>query len=103
MEGKDGQVRVANIRTAGGVTNRPISKLYPLELMEPKDNDQAVAREKETKEVRVPVEETLFFLNLLSLQRRAGKKSLTATGIEPSNLTSARCASNHYAKFPQQI
>jgi hypothetical protein len=30
----DGEVRAAEIRTAGGKTNRPISKLYPLEVTE---------------------------------------------------------------------
>jgi len=30
----DGRVRVANIRTDGGMTNRPITKLYPLEAGE---------------------------------------------------------------------
>ena len=31
-EGKDGYVRSADIRTANGKTNRPIAKLYPLEI-----------------------------------------------------------------------
>ena len=32
IEGKDGLVRAAHIRTAQGRTNRPISKLCPLEV-----------------------------------------------------------------------
>ena len=32
ITGKDGLVRAANIRTSTGCTNRPIAKLYPLEV-----------------------------------------------------------------------
>ena len=32
IRGRDGYVRSANIRTASGKTNRPIGKLYPLEI-----------------------------------------------------------------------
>ena len=32
IQGKDGYTRAANIRYNGGRTNRPITKLYPLEL-----------------------------------------------------------------------
>ena len=32
IEGVDGLVRAANIRTSTGRTNRPITKLYPLEV-----------------------------------------------------------------------
>ena len=32
IEGEDGQIRAAHIRTANGKTNRPIAKLYPLEV-----------------------------------------------------------------------
>ena len=32
ITGKDGLVRAANIRTCTGHTNRPITKLYPLEV-----------------------------------------------------------------------
>ena len=32
IQGKDGYTRAANIRYNGGRTNRPIAKLYPLEL-----------------------------------------------------------------------
>jgi len=32
ISGNDGRVRAANIRTDGGMTNRPITKLYPLEI-----------------------------------------------------------------------
>jgi hypothetical protein len=31
----DGEIRAADIRTANGKTNRPISKLYPLQVTEP--------------------------------------------------------------------
>lgn len=33
LEGKDGLVRAANIRTANGRTNRPIARLIPLEVV----------------------------------------------------------------------
>ena len=32
ISGEDGLVRAANIRTSTGRTNRPITKLYPLEV-----------------------------------------------------------------------
>ena len=32
VKGRDGLVRKAMVRTSSGVTNRPISKLYPLEV-----------------------------------------------------------------------
>ena len=32
IRGNDGLVRAANIRTKNGQTNRPITKLYPLEI-----------------------------------------------------------------------
>ena len=33
-KGKDGLIRLAVIRTTHGVTNRPITKLYPMEITE---------------------------------------------------------------------
>ena len=33
--GGDGLVRAVNIRTSSGKTNRPITKLYPLEINSP--------------------------------------------------------------------
>ncbi|XP_065917547.1 uncharacterized protein [Dysidea avara] len=58
MEGLDGYARAAKIRTSTGRTNRPIAKLYPLELSSPcepttcddnrdtdKDNDHDVSSE----------------------------------------------------------
>ena len=39
LPGRDGHVRAVNIRTQGGKTNRPISKLYPLEISaQPQEN-----------------------------------------------------------------
>jgi hypothetical protein len=38
IRSQDGQIRAANIRTANGKTNRPISKLYPLQVAEPSDD-----------------------------------------------------------------
>ena len=32
ITGNDGLIRVANLRTSTGQTNRPIAKLYPLEV-----------------------------------------------------------------------
>ena len=51
IQGKDGLVRAVNLRTSNGRTNRPITKLYPLELVEASetsDNANASAF-KETK------------------------------------------------------
>ena len=33
VQGEDGYTRAANIRYRGGKTNRPIAKLYPLEVL----------------------------------------------------------------------
>ena len=50
--GEDGLVRAANIRTSTGKANRPISKLYPLEvtaqdpLHQDNDSDQTVQPNK---------------------------------------------------------
>ena len=48
QRGNDSLVRSATIRTANGITNRPISKLYPLEVNAGKnaiedDNDDQVS------------------------------------------------------------
>ena len=32
IKGRDGLIRAANLRTKNGPTNRPISKLYPIEV-----------------------------------------------------------------------
>ena len=32
ITGRDGHVRAVNLQTSNGITNRPITKLYPLEL-----------------------------------------------------------------------
>ena len=34
IRGPDGLVRAVTLRTKSGVTNRPIARLYPLEIME---------------------------------------------------------------------
>ena len=43
IRGKDGLVRAANIRTAQGRTNRPITKLIPLEVSQPSDVTKSTA------------------------------------------------------------
>ena len=46
IRGKDGLVRAVNLRTSKGKTNRPITKLYPLELVDSeKFSDSPVERE----------------------------------------------------------
>ena len=45
--GNDGMVRSANIRTKTGVTNRPVSKLYPLEVTA---NEATSVRSQATEE-----------------------------------------------------
>ena len=42
IEGEDGHVRAAHIRTATGKTNRPIAKLYPLEVRATNEADHPV-------------------------------------------------------------
>ena len=43
IRGKDGLVRAASIRTAQGRTNRPITKLIPLEVSQPSDVTKSTA------------------------------------------------------------
>ena len=47
IRGKDGYARAANIRYSEGKTNRPIAKLYPLELSSTNNtNEQHVTANK---------------------------------------------------------
>ena len=46
--GNDGLVRAANIRTVNGRTNRPIAKLYPLEVTAPTEAKTTVDDKEET-------------------------------------------------------
>ena len=50
--GGDGLVRAATLRTANGTTNRPITKLYPLELNE---NESLAATQNQDKHSTTPV------------------------------------------------
>ena len=52
IEGDDGLVRVANIRTSTWRTNRPITKLYPLEVC---TNETTPPTEDDTSEQTVMV------------------------------------------------
>ena len=45
IEGGDGLVRAANIRTSTGCTNRPITKLYPLEVSANVENEDGPSRD----------------------------------------------------------
>ena len=54
MVGGDGLVRAATIRTATGITSRPITRLYPLELS--LDNQSKEPREHPTVSVWQPSE-----------------------------------------------
>lgn len=56
IEGKDGLVRAANLRTSTGQTNRPIARLYPLEIRadiaSKEEKKPAVAEVQHPKEIR---------------------------------------------------
>ena len=52
IEGGDGLIRVANIRTSTGHTNRPIAKLYPLEV---RANEATPPIEDDTSEQAIMV------------------------------------------------
>ena len=52
IEGGDGLIRAANIRTSTGHTNRPITKLYPLEV---RANEATPLREDDTGEQAIMV------------------------------------------------
>ena len=50
IRGNDNCVRAVNLRTANGRTNRPITKLYPLEVsaeMEPKVSEEESVENKD--------------------------------------------------------
>jgi len=49
VTGNDGRVRSANVRTRNGVTNRPVTKLYPLEVMN-KSEAEAIRDKKVTED-----------------------------------------------------
>jgi len=44
IKGNDGYVRAAEIRTNAGKTNRPISKLYPLEISANEEDTSAESK-----------------------------------------------------------
>ena len=52
VTGNDGLSRSAVIRTKNGVTNRPITKLYPLELTEGRDAEVNNSDQPPTTEMR---------------------------------------------------
>lgn len=52
IEGGDGLIRAADIRTSTGHTNRPITKLYPLEVCE---NEATPPTEDDTSEQAIMV------------------------------------------------
>jgi hypothetical protein len=54
IKGKDGQVRATNIKTSTGHTNRPVTKLYPLEV---KSNSIT------TEKPKITIDETLDVKN----------------------------------------
>ncbi len=50
IEGEDGQIRAAHIRTSTGKTNRPIARLYPLEIRATTREDHPVAIKEPVKQ-----------------------------------------------------
>lgn len=46
LEGKDEQIRAAHIRTSNGKTNRPIVKIYPLEVRATSEENHPVETEE---------------------------------------------------------
>ena len=67
IEGKDGLVRAAHIRTAQGRTNRPISKLCPLEMSS--DESQAECLDSPDSEVTSAAEVILPRLQRCSKEK----------------------------------
>ena len=45
ISGRDNQVRAVELRTATGKTNRPITKLYPLEVNSANDQERQVTEQ----------------------------------------------------------
>jgi hypothetical protein len=50
IEGEDGQIRAAHIRTSTGKTNRPIARLYPLEIRATTREDHPVATKEPVRQ-----------------------------------------------------
>ena len=48
ISGNDGLIRAAKLRTASGRTNRPITRLYPLEVMADPRNIEDVTEDRES-------------------------------------------------------
>ena len=70
ITGKDGLVRAANIRTSTGRTNRPIVKLYPLEVT----SSEAPATNSKN-DAKIPMEDTVTPEQEKRPQRRAAHKA----------------------------
>ena len=49
VHGNDGMVRSVKLRTTNGLTNRPVSKLYPLEVSPPRSQDKECHPERRSK------------------------------------------------------
>ena len=94
--GNDGLVRAANVRTANGRTNRPIVRLYPLEVTANPEGTGTIAEDKE----RTTVGET-------ETERESNSVTVTTPGegnsCRPSQRDSARRAMERMTKWSEVL
>ena len=94
--GNDGLVRAANVRTANGRTNRPIVRLYPLEVTANPEGTGTIAEDKE----RTTIGET-------ETERESNSVTVTTPGegnsCRPSQRDSARRAMERMTKWSEVL
>ena len=60
IKGNDGYVRAAEVRTSSGRTNRPIARLYPLEITSEVVNPDPINNEDDHQQSTDPVDELIM-------------------------------------------
>ena len=55
MYGDDGRGRSVKLQTKSGLTNRPIAKLYPLEVSQQPDVDEMIGSRQAKRDAKVKI------------------------------------------------
>ena len=84
LVGNDGFIRAAEIRTSTGNTNRPVSKLFPLEVNSPTESPQSMS---EGPRKAPPVETELTATSTEAVNRRPLRQAASKAKILMSDWT----------------